>query len=42
MSVKDEHWHSFEERLITMPWKRGDYCMNGISENEIKVFGVAE
>ena len=29
--VMDEHWQSFEERLITMAWKRGDYCMNGIS-----------
>ena len=29
--VRDEHWKSFEERLITMAWKRGDCCMNGIS-----------
>ena len=29
--VRDEHWQSFEERLITLVWKRGDYCMNGIS-----------
>ena len=29
--VRDERWQSFEERLITTAWKRGDYCMNGIS-----------
>ena len=27
----DQHWQSFEERLFTMAWKRGDYCMNGTS-----------
>ena len=25
-------WHSFEERLFTMVWKRGDCYMNGISQ----------
>ena len=29
--VRDAHWQSFEGRPITMAWKRGDYCMNGIS-----------
>ena len=30
--VRDDHLQSFEERLITTVWKRGDYCMNGISQ----------
>ena len=29
--VRDEHWHSFEEHLITMVCKRGDCYLNGIS-----------
>ena len=30
--VRDDHWQSFAGRLITMVWKLGDYCMNGISQ----------
>ena len=30
--VRDDHWQSFAERLITMVWKLGDYCINGISQ----------
>ena len=37
--VRDEHWQSFGERLITMTWKRGDYCMNGISRKRTRSRG---
>ena len=40
--VRDDHWQSFAERLITMVWKRGDYCMMVSAKNEIKGFGVVE
>ena len=40
--VRDEHWQSFEERIFTMAWKRGDYCMYGISRKRGQGFGVAE